>query len=208
MPTILARDCHKPGVGWISIFGLIKTVLGLGSSRSGECEMEHCSSQPANKPQLRVTGRAPLGPFSCPDLDWDILRDLFISLHIQVRPQQPTLKGVSRRYTHQLLSLAFYFSQRDRGAGWPPISANLAIRTKDDLDRVGDWVSYLLYCHYSIFYSYLENVTNGVHDPSPANGNTETAPRSGATETEREMILNFSYLILSGDTIFSDWQKY
>ena len=167
--------------------------------------MEHCSSQPANKPQLRVTARAPLGPFSCPDLDWDILTDLFISLHIQVSPhQQPALKGVSRRYTHQLLSLAFYFSQKD-GAGWPPpISANLAIRTKDDLDRVGDWVSYLLYCHYSIFYSYLENVTNGVHDPSPANGNTETAPRSGATE--REKILNYSYLILSGDTIFSHWQ--
>ena len=42
--------------------------------------MEHCSSQPANKPQLRVTGSDPLGPFSCPDLHSDILTQPSLSL--------------------------------------------------------------------------------------------------------------------------------
>ena len=165
--------------------------------------LEHCSSQPANKPQLRVTGSDPLGPFSCPDLHSDILTQP--SLSLSTSSSVSPLKGVTRRYTQQLLTLLFYFTLND-GAYWPPISANLAIRTKDDLNRVWDWVSYLLYCHYSIFYSYLENVTNGVHDPSPANGNTATAPRSGAKERDRYWTI--SYLILSGDTFFSDWEKY
>ena len=185
---------------------LDKNREGQGSSRSGECEMEHWSIVPHSRPinhnwesQARIHWDHSLVQIFT-QIFW--LNLLYLSQH--PAPVSP-LKGVTRRYTQQLLTLLFYFTLND-GAYWPPISANLAIRTKDDLNRVWDWVSYLLYCHYSIFYSYLENVTNGVHDPSPANGNTATAPRSGAKKRDRYW--TFSYLILSGDTFFSDWEKY
>ena len=73
--------------------------------------LEHCSSQPANKPQLRVTGSDPLGPFSCPDLYSDILTQP--SLSLSTSSSVSPLKGVTRRYTHQLLTLLCYFSLKD-----------------------------------------------------------------------------------------------
>ena len=69
--TILERQLHvESGVGKISIFSWIKT-LRLASSRL-ERQIVHCSSQPANTAQLRVSVCHPVGPFSCPDLTGDI----------------------------------------------------------------------------------------------------------------------------------------
>ena len=151
--------------------------------------MEHCSSQPANKPQLRVrefwsSGTILLSRSSLRYYDGP-------SLSLVTSKSVAPVKGVSGRYSVPLFHpstgdsrLLFHSERRSwltsniRGSGnqnqrWP------------GPHRDGDWVCYLVYCHYTgILYSILIWRMLQMEFTTPARP-TET-PRQLQTDRQRQ----------------------